>query len=346
MMKEAITSFASRLGLWRFSQRLIPALGRRKLLAVFTFHRISANPADPRYLARYDRGSTQIKFRTQLQVIQQLYQVIGLDEFLDLATKQSPVKRHTALLTFDDADSEFHSEAFPVLKELQLPAVMFAPTAYIGSERVFWHLQISNAFNHITDEQWSAACRELPFLAQSGNESVLSSTVITPNDRRLACQRTIWMLDKVDEDVATAAAETLESFVGCEYTLGIKCMNWDQLAELQANGIAVESHTANHPKLTRIDGERAHRELAESKLEIERRLNKRVIAICYPGGHFDANVISQAAQAGYRLGFTTRFGFCRPKSPAFQLLAVPRFDMRGDARPAAERYLTKLVIKY
>ena len=223
---------------------------------------------------------------------------------------------------------------------------MFAPTSYIGTDKVFWHLRISNSFIHISGEQWQLAKQELEFLSSSGNEALLATTVESPEKRKEACQRTIWLLDLVDEEAAAAAAIALERFVGCDYTLGIKCLNWEQLDELEAAGVSVESHTVNHPKLTRIDPEQARKELTESKIELEEQLRKEVKAICYPGGHFDESIVEMASASGYELGFITHFGFCQPACSDFQRMAIPRFDMRGDSKAGAERYLTKLVLKY
>jgi peptidoglycan/xylan/chitin deacetylase (PgdA/CDA1 family) len=345
-MKDILSAVASELGVWSLSSKLIPRLRGRKLLAVFTWHRITANPTDHRFLARYDQGISGRRFRQQLGAIRQLFEIISLEEFKQLISGKSVLRQHSALLTFDDADSEFFTEVLPVLREKNLPALMFAPASYIGTGNVFWHLRITNAFNHISVEQWERARRELQFLRSADDQTLLSLSVKTPEGRARACQRTIWLLDRAEERLVVGATDELESLVGCDYTLGIKCLDWKQLAELEANGISVESHTVNHPKLTRISAELAKAELLTSKLELERRLNKKVSAICYPGGHFDETTLKLASEAGYQIGFTTRFGFCSMPAGDSQVLAIPRFDMRGDNKPAAERYLTKLVYEY
>ena len=48
-----------------------------------------------------------------------------------------PPARRTLAVTFDDALSSVHRKALPILRELRVPATVFAPTALVGSGRPF-----------------------------------------------------------------------------------------------------------------------------------------------------------------------------------------------------------------
>ncbi|HEY8787256.1 MAG TPA: polysaccharide deacetylase family protein, partial [Candidatus Limnocylindria bacterium] len=61
-------------------------------------------------------------------------------------------------------------------------------------------------------------------------------------------------------------------------------MNWDELRDHAARGIAVGSHTVSHPHLTKLSDDELRRELTESKEQIEDRLRRQCDDLAYPYG--------------------------------------------------------------
>lgn len=58
-------------------------------------------------------------------------QIIAIDEFNHLSWKD---KNKKILITFDDGFDDFYTQAFPILKELKLPFVLFISTENINKE--------------------------------------------------------------------------------------------------------------------------------------------------------------------------------------------------------------------
>lgn len=79
----------------------------------------------------------------------------------------------------------------------------------------------------------------------------------------------------------------------------------EQLKELQANGIDIESHTLNHEKLTTLPYDKQLATLKESKENLEKLLNKEVKYFAYPFGKYNDNTIKATKEAGYKLALTT-----------------------------------------
>jgi peptidoglycan/xylan/chitin deacetylase (PgdA/CDA1 family) len=59
---------------------------------------------------------------------------------------------------------------------------------------------------------------------------------------------------------------------------------WSDLAQMATRGWEIGAHTINHPPLTRIPAQQAHREIVGSKAAIEDRLGKPVTSFAYPYG--------------------------------------------------------------
>jgi peptidoglycan/xylan/chitin deacetylase (PgdA/CDA1 family) len=96
----------------------------------------------------------------------------------------------------------------------------------------------------------------------------------------------------------------------------------DQLKELDANGIDIESHTSNHDKLGTLTYERQVETLKDSKMFLEKLLNKKVDYIAYPEGSYNNSTPKAAEKAGYTMGLTTDGRWAKKKDGIFKLERV------------------------
>jgi peptidoglycan/xylan/chitin deacetylase (PgdA/CDA1 family) len=107
-------------------------------------------------------------------------------------------------------------------------------------------------------------------------------------------------------------------------TLGVsnQTLDWDELAELEAGGVRIESHGIGHWPLTALEPAEATREIALSKLRLEERLGREVDAFAYVKGSqadYRPEHASLVQQAGYKLAFTSVSGANGPASDPFRL---------------------------
>ena len=106
--------------------------------------------------------------------------------------------------------------------------------------------------------------------------------------------------------------------------LGIRneTVGWDELAELEASGVRIESHGIGHRPLSELEPAEATREIALSKLRLEARLGREVEAFAFVKGSladYRPEHASLVAQAGYKLAFTSVSGANGPASDRFRL---------------------------
>ena len=103
-------------------------------------------------------------------------------------------------------------------------------------------------------------------------------------------------------------------------------MNWEQLKELNKQGYDIESHTLTHKRLPFQNDDKAKMELVSSKKIIEKKLDKKVEFLAYPGGEFDQRIEDLSRNAGYRAAFTVNFGRDYKGNDLFQLHRIPIFE--------------------
>jgi peptidoglycan/xylan/chitin deacetylase (PgdA/CDA1 family) len=117
--------------------------------------------------------------------------------------------------------------------------------------------------------------------------------------------------------------------VGC-ISRGTYCVNWDQVAKLERDPLVdLESHTWSHPSFTREvrrRGPLAYRrfvdfELIESKLTLEKRLDRPVPMLAWPYGIYTPMLLERAVSDGYKVAFSIE---CRSVTEADSLMAIPR----------------------
>jgi peptidoglycan/xylan/chitin deacetylase (PgdA/CDA1 family) len=96
----------------------------------------------------------------------------------------------------------------------------------------------------------------------------------------------------------------IDQWMGGEFEAELRPLTWEQLAELDAHGWEIGSHTRSHPHLTSLSDTALEQELCESRAECERRLGRACTTLAYPYGDYDARVVAAAGRAGYEAACT------------------------------------------
>src|SRR5436189_2824696 len=90
-----------------------------------------------------------------------------------------------------------------------------------------------------------------------------------------------------------------------------RTIEWAELAELEQEGIRIESHGISHRPLADLEVDEAAREITLSKLRLEEALGRPVCAFAYVKGseaHYRPVHLSLLRQAGYDVAFTSISG--------------------------------------
>ena len=109
---------------------LAPVLGGN--LTIFNYHRI--RPDEPDHTTPFDAGvygPTASQFYEQMKWIRKYRKILSEADLIScLATGRTNLK-HRVAVSFDDGYRDNDTLAYPILKELGIPAFFFIPTAII-----------------------------------------------------------------------------------------------------------------------------------------------------------------------------------------------------------------------
>jgi peptidoglycan/xylan/chitin deacetylase (PgdA/CDA1 family) len=260
------------------------------LLRVLTYHRVARSDVDP--VPPPGVAVTPVAFAEQMGWVRAQCNAVGVEEVLSAIQGRRQLPRRSVLITFDDGYRDFRTEAWPVLRSLGLPVVLFVPTAFPGdSERRFWWDRLHHAL--------TTTARRDSLATPLGPLSLASA-----GERRAAYLRLRAFVKSMQHQEALdwVAATCAELGTAPEARA---ILNWAELRELAAEGVTIASHTRTHPLLTRVPPEVAREEVRESLRDLERELGSAPPILAYPAGAFDDDVVRILAGEGTQLGFTT-----------------------------------------
>jgi peptidoglycan/xylan/chitin deacetylase (PgdA/CDA1 family) len=283
-----------------------PAAGSVNILA---YHRVVADIAKAEKEAIYGIVISAATFRRHCESLRKTYDVVSLETAMHFLDGERKVARPLAVITFDDGYLDFYEEAFPVLNDLGLPATVFLPTNFIGQnkplahDRIFWLVKQASEKSVPVGDALNKAGVTKDFAAARDLLSVTDAIVYLPHEQR---EKVIAELENLLGDFA-------------DYPPEYQLLSWEMIREMARKGIDFGAHTANHVVLPLEDEATLEAEIVESKKELERRLNEKVVTFAYPNGEYNARVRQLVAQAGYKIAVTTEKRINQPGADLFAL---------------------------
>jgi len=286
LLKRSIKSVAALAQVFRApSQNSVTIIG---------YHRVVADIEKAEVNSIYGLVVSKETFREHCRILQENFDVVSLEEAAEFLESGEFSYLPKAVITFDDGYLDNYEEAFPVLKEFNLPATIFLPTTMIGKDEPLSH---DKAF-------WLAknALEQNVKLENIFLKAGLSSEKAQVSDALELCDKIVY-LPTEQRDILISELE--KALAISEYPKEYKLLNWEQVSEMDRNGISFGNHTATHPVLPLEDERTFVCEIFESKQILENRLGKTAVSFAYPNGKYNKEVREQIVKAGYKLAVTT-----------------------------------------
>ncbi|MCW4644234.1 polysaccharide deacetylase family protein [Bacillus safensis] len=96
----------------------------------------------------------------------------------------------------------------------------------------------------------------------------------------------------------------------------------EQMDEMMAHGISIESHTIHHLELNRLSKQQQEEELKGSKTFFDQQFSQRTRMVSYPVGRYNEETLKLAKEAGYQMAVTTEPGHAKKEQGMMSLHRV------------------------
>lgn len=291
----------------------------KKNLYVFCYHRIAKNTETINQCI-FDSyvygGCTRKKFISQLNWLKNNTNILSLDNLLHHCEGDHECKGPYGMVTFDDAYSDCYTEAYPILKQMGIPATVFVPSKLVDDGQLGWWDIIAYIIKNTQLEEinWENKTfypsKEFDYTFRY----FLNKMKLEPFESNVYLINKLASICQVEIPDAEMQASNL--------------MSWQQLKEMSEDVFEIGSHTHTHRVLTTLSESEQYEEICLSKRIIEKKIGKQVKSLAYPVGgvkHYDSNTQQAAKDCGYQAVFSFN-NDCNSNINKLDLFDVSRFE--------------------
>lgn len=271
---------------------------------------------------------SQNSLRSTLKTIKSIYKFIPIEEIESYYYKNKEYSK-CCHICFDDGDRTFYENAFPVLKELSIPATLFVSPKAIRDESNYWFQELRYIRNQVDDVVIRETICDILGCnyAQIKRYGVFSIVMCTK------LKNLVQIIDTLKEKHNIKINE--------KYNI-----TEDELYEINDSSIiTVGAHTMSHPILSNETDDNAEKEIRESVEELSKMLNRDIKYFAYPNGtaglDYSTREQLMLQQNKIKLAFSTDIGFFNKKTNP---LSIPRCGIFGLTRTSKARILGGLFL--
>jgi peptidoglycan/xylan/chitin deacetylase (PgdA/CDA1 family) len=282
----------------------------RGKVAILAYHRVVTHDDLSRGYIEPGMYVLHDVFDMQVRWLLERFEILSFSQLLARwKANEWDERKGYCVLTFDDGWLDNYRYAFPILKKYEVPATIFLPTNYIGSNEWFWTEKIAFLLTclgqpRVTSMQWNrvgAVIAELPGLVRPelvGREGISLTTM-----GKVIRQCKLLPPSEI-ESLLNRLSEILEVSIPHERVT----VNWSEVMEMAKNGISFGSHSCSHHLLTRLNEETVQQELQESDRLLRTLPVGYLPVFCYPNGDNNDAIQDLVKQCQYVAAVGTRPG--------------------------------------
>jgi len=262
-------------------------------IVIFNYHRIRKNDL-PSTFDDSVFGPDAKRFRQEMEWLKQETRILSEDELIEIVYQKKKVKGICSLVTFDDGYRDNFDIAYPILKELNIPAIFFIPTHHFTSRQLGWW-DIVAYFTKNTKT----------------NKFIFQNIEYETSDKSKLLKEIINQLKKSEPTTIQEILHQLSTSLNVPFPdinlQSEELMTWEQVKILSENGMSIGSHSHDHSILSQQDAATLNSQLSKSITILEDKLKKEIKSIAYPVGgyqHFNHTTKSVSKDVGFKLGFS------------------------------------------
>jgi peptidoglycan/xylan/chitin deacetylase (PgdA/CDA1 family) len=296
---------------------------KREGVRVFCYHGVIERKSD-----RLERNLQLLSdFRAHVRFLRR-FRVLSLTELVAELSAKTKQNKPAAAITFDDGFAN-NLLAAEILAAYHLPWTLFITTGAVGRENSIWTVELSLLLLQGEAERLEVLDKSWPLTSRDEREAAFQSIryplKAMPADLR---RRT---MDSIRQQFPQGEnRRLLEKFPS------LQMLSWEEVRQLAGAEVEIGSHGVNHEIHNQAQPETIRRfELVQSRLELERQLDRSCTFFAFPNGDCTADSSDDVQAAGYRLAFTTQAGTVLPGANPYML---PRLEPYGPLRTFARNF--------
>lgn len=265
------------------------------------------------------------EFRWQIEHLKEHYQVLPLSEVVARLAADESLPPNAAAITFDDGLRNNFEVAFPILRELEVPATMYLATGFIGTDDLLWQDRLFaevESFDSMELDLSRHGLGKYRWNDHATRQEVFDS--LLTELKRLP-------VEKKDRALADICRQTSNAGLRNPTRHDFQLMSWENAAEMQATGlIEIGPHTDNHELLSRLNDDQVTEEIVNSYEAVCDRLDTSSPTFAFPNGtrkDYDERAIEALKQCDIPAAVTTVSGL---NSRSQSLLELKRIGIGAD----------------
>jgi peptidoglycan/xylan/chitin deacetylase (PgdA/CDA1 family) len=217
------------------------------------------------------------KFEWQMEYLKKYYTVMHLRDVMQKIRSREHLPDNVAVITFDDGFANNHSVAYPLLKELNLPATIFLTTDLVGTDRLLWFDELFMLFLETKVNKIDLSAFGL---------RVFDLTTIPHKQEALQSAGEHLKTLKLDEkkEMTSYIRKALSAQASpSSYSDNFKLLSWEEVDLMNESGlIHWGAHTCTHEILSLLDDKVLNDEIKNSCARISKYGQHLLFA--YPNG--------------------------------------------------------------
>ncbi|HWP64746.1 MAG TPA: polysaccharide deacetylase family protein [Candidatus Limnocylindria bacterium] len=299
-------------------------LRRRDRAIILRYHAITQG-SDVEYAAP-DICLPVAALRLQMAFVKRAYRPVDFDTLVRALHAGGALPPRALAVTFDDGYADNFQLAFPVLRELGIPATVFVATGGLDDGEPFWVAAVRVLVLRAREVIALPGLDPMPVPAAGDRSPVVKALV-----------RALVPLDGAERRERLAAAAR-QAGIDLREALRGTMMTRAQVRELSAGGWTIGAHTVQHGNVALMSLADAEREIVESRDTLAAATGAPVRHFCYPntGGQHqcvNAAVAELLRRHGFRSGATSVAGAVGPGTDPYGL---PRLGVSPRLAPVIE----------
>jgi peptidoglycan/xylan/chitin deacetylase (PgdA/CDA1 family) len=281
------------------------ARAARGRVVILMYHRVLSEGQVDQQLLQPGMYVTTSAFERQVRLLRSDFDVLSLGELLQI-WRRGPLRPdgRFCVLTFDDGWADNYANAYPILKQYQVPATIFVPTAYIGTRQWFWTDAMAFLLTRWDDGGLTPDARREVSAILAGCEHLRE--ILAPAGPRAdrASQVTrleagIAWLKQWPTERAEALVDKLCRASRVPLPDERMFLDWTEIEEMSQRDISFGSHSRSHRILVGLPHSQALEELQASMCALKARSVNWIPVLCYPNGTHDHCLRELARACGY-----------------------------------------------